>query len=65
MTATVCNSMLSMVGGSEGMLPKKILKNRCSEVPFLTLMSEIEQRKVVKKLIFQGVIILFAESVCK
>ena len=41
-----------MVGGSGGMLPQKILKIRCSEVHFGTLSSEIEQRKVVKKLIF-------------
>ena len=43
-----------IVGGSGGMLPPKILKIRCSEVHFGTLSSEIEQRKVVKKLIFKG-----------
>ena len=53
-----------MVGGSGGMLPQRILNNRCSEVHLWTLSSEIEQRKVVKKLIFKGAIILFAESVC-
>ena len=46
--------MLSIVGGSGGMLPQKILKIRCSEVHCGTLSSEIEQRKVVKKLIFKG-----------
>ena len=46
--------MPSIVGGSGGMLPQKILKIRCSEVHFGTLSSEIEQRKVVKKLIFKG-----------
>ena len=51
---SVCNSMSSIVGGSGGMLPQKILKIRCSEVHFGTLSSEIEQRKVVKKLIFKG-----------
>ena len=50
--ATVCDSMPSMVGGSVVMLPQKILKIWCSEVHFGTLSSEIEQRKVVKKLIF-------------
>ena len=49
---TVCNSMPSMLGGSGGLLPQKILKIRCSEVHFLTLSIEIEHRKVVKKLIF-------------
>ena len=44
-----------MIGGSEGMPPPlKILKIRCSEVHFGTLSSEIEQRKVVKKLIFKA-----------
>ena len=38
--------------GPGGMLPQKILKIRCSEVHFGTLSSEIEHRKVVKKLIF-------------
>ena len=47
-----CDSMPSMVGESGGMLPQKILKIRCSEVHFGTLSSKIEQRKVVKKLIF-------------
>ena len=45
------------VGGgglSGGMPPQKTLKIRCSEVHFGTLSSEIEQRKVVKKLIFKG-----------
>ena len=51
---SVCNSMPSIVGGSGGMVPQKILKIRCSEVHFWTLSSEIEQRKVVKKLIFKG-----------
>ena len=46
--------MPSIVGGSGGMLPQKTLKIRCSEVHFGTLSSEIEQRKVVKKLIFKG-----------
>ena len=46
------NSMHSMIGGSGGMLPQKILKNRCSEGHFLPLSSGIEQRKFVKKLIF-------------
>ena len=46
--------MPSIVGGSGGMLPQKILKIRCFEVHFGTLSSEIEQRKVVKKLIFKG-----------
>ena len=46
--------MPSIVGGSGGMLPQKILKIRCSEVHFGTLSSEREQRKVVKKLIFKG-----------
>ena len=46
--ATVCNGMPSMIGG----LGQKILKIRCSEVHFWTLSSEIEHRKVVKKLIF-------------
>ena len=32
---------------------QKTLKIRCSEVHFGTLSSEIEQRKVVKKLIFK------------
>ena len=50
--ATVCNSMPSMIGGSGGKPPQKILKIRCSEVRFLTLLSEIEHRKDVKKLIF-------------
>ena len=45
--------MPSIVGGSGGMLPQKILKIRCSEVHFGTS-SEREQRKVVKKLIFKG-----------
>ena len=45
---SVCNSMPSIVGGSGGMLPQKILKIRCSEVHLGTLSSEIEQRKVVK-----------------
>ena len=40
--------------GSWGLLPQKILKIRCSEVQLLTLSSEIEHRKVVKKLIFKG-----------
>ena len=40
--------------GYWGMLPQKIVKIRCSEVHFGTLSSEIEQRKVVKKLIFKG-----------
>ena len=40
--------------GSGGMLPQKFLKIRCSEVHFGTLSSEIEQRKVVKKLIYKG-----------
>ena len=43
---SVCDSMPSMVGGSGGMLPQKSLINRCSEVHFGTLSSEIEQRKV-------------------
>ena len=60
---TVCDSMPSMVGGVWGMLPQEILKIRCSEVHFGTLPSEIEQRKVVKKLIFLGAINLFAGSV--
>ena len=47
--ATVCDSMPSMIGGSGGMLPQKILKNRCSEVHFLTLSSEIEKKKSCKK----------------
>ena len=46
--------MRSMIGGSGGMLPQKILKIRCSEVHFETLSSEIEPKKVVKKLIFKG-----------
>ena len=46
--------MPSIVGGFWGMLPQKILKIRCSEVHFGTLSSEIEQGKVVKKLIFKG-----------
>ena len=53
-----------MIGGSGGMPPQKVLKIRCSEVHLWTLSSEIEHRKVVKKLIFEGAIILFAGSVC-
>ena len=41
--------MPSMVGGSGGMLPPKFLINRCSEVHFGTLSSEMEQRKVFFK----------------
>ena len=51
-TAAVCNSMLSMIGGSGGMPTQKILKIRCSEVHFRTFSSEIEHRKVVKKTYF-------------
>ena len=51
---SVCNSIESIAGGSGGMLPQEFLKIRCSEVYFGTLSSEIEQRKVVKNLIFKG-----------
>ena len=44
--------MPSIVRGPGGMLPQKMLKNRCSEMHFGTLSSEIEQRKVVKKHIY-------------